>query len=153
MTQEWPWSLFLRRRVGEWEYEGEYKCSHVGVLTPQEFASQDEKVFIYTFPIPPNYATKQQVKQNWAQKILGSEKWPEYTKMRARIYLRKQNKEITQEEVQAAVILLRSRGSKRKKTHQNGWENQLTTGDILDAFVRGDEVSFYMQIAHSASLT
>ena len=149
MTQEWPWSLFVRRRAGEWEYEGEYKCSNVGILTPQEFVSQDEKVFSFALPITANYVTKQQVKQSWAKKILESEKWPEYTKMRARIYLRKQNKDITQEEVQAAVILLRSCGSKKKKTRQNGWDNKLTAGDIINAFVRGDEASFYMQTVYS----
>jgi hypothetical protein len=152
MTQEWPWSLFVRRRAGEWEYEGEYKCSNVGILTPQEFVSQDEKVFSFALPIPANYVTKQQVKQSWAKKILESEKWPEYTKMRAHIYLRKQNKDITQEEVQAAVILLRSRGSKKKNTRQNGWDNKLTAGDIIDAFVRGDEASFYIQTVCSVLL-
>lgn len=72
--------------------------------------------------------------------MLTAEKWPEYTEMRARVYLRKQDKKITPTEVKKAVLVLRSHGSKKKKTHRNGWEGKLTEGDILNGFERGEEV-------------
>ena len=59
-VDESPWSLFLRLRAGEWEYEGEYKCFVVGALTRQEFNTQDDKVipshFLCIFQIiQPNH--------------------------------------------------------------------------------------------------
>ena len=44
MTNGLLWSLFTRVGASLWEYEGEYKCFQVGVLTPQEFNAQPEKV-------------------------------------------------------------------------------------------------------------
>jgi ketopantoate reductase len=81
-----------------------------------------------------------QVKQAWAVKILNTKRWPEYVEMRARIYLRKQNAEITKGEVQNAIKLLRSQGSKKKKTRRSQCEGKLTEADILNAFVLGEEV-------------
>jgi hypothetical protein len=45
LTLRSPWSLFGRIRASEWEYEGEYECFRVGVLTPEDFIAQEEKVF------------------------------------------------------------------------------------------------------------
>lgn len=87
-----------------------------------------------------NNWTELQVRQAWVEKILTTERWPAYTEMRARIYLRKQNKEITKDEVKKAAHLLRPHGSKKKGERQDGWEGKLNEVDVLNALVQGDEV-------------
>ena len=80
------------------------------------------------------------MKHAWARKVLTTEKWAVYKEMRARIYLRKRKKNVTLDAVKKAVELLRSHGSRKKDAHVNGWEGKLTDCDILNAFVRGDEM-------------
>jgi hypothetical protein len=80
------------------------------------------------------------VKHAWARQVYTTERWAVYKEMRARIYLRKQKKNITLDAVKKAVELLRSHGSRKKDTHVDGWEGKLTDRDTLNAFVRGDEV-------------
>lgn len=71
------------------------------------------------------------MKDAWAEKLLDTKKWPVYTAMRARIYLRKVGEELTDENIAAEV---------ERITSKNSEGGPLTDGDIIRALERGDEV-------------
>lgn len=129
-----PWSHFVRVKSGGWIYLGEYEFSHAGVITPQQFIDLPQVVgmvcsfmifHMLTYKTMSLYIVSVQAQEKWATKLLTSKKWEEYTEMRARIYLRKQQEDITPKAIEAAL-------------HSTG---TLTKEDILEAFRRGDEVS------------
>jgi hypothetical protein len=123
-----PWSSFVRAESGGWWYLGEYEFFQVGVITPQQFVALPQAVSNLVHIQMTQFDDRTtQAQEAWAKKLFKAKKWKEYTEMRARIYLRKQKKNITPEAVQAA---LRKMGT-------------LTTGDILEALKRGEEVSRY----------
>ncbi|KAG6819282.1 hypothetical protein H0H93_013435 [Arthromyces matolae] len=62
----------VQKAPAKWMYFGEYQCTVVGKLTPQEFSQQ-----------------RQKVKNAWATKLLKVKKWPEYAEMRSRMLSKK----------------------------------------------------------------
>ncbi|TFK50738.1 hypothetical protein OE88DRAFT_1659771 [Heliocybe sulcata] len=99
----------VEKKVAAWEYLGDYGFRHAGSLSMGEFRQQRDKV-----------------KWWWSQKIHKTKKWPHYVAIRARVWLRKMGREVTEEavrEVQSGLVPTAG----------------LTVEDIIEAFERGDE--------------
>lgn len=109
------WTFFTQVTVKpvKWQYLGEYQCTPVGKLSPDEFSQQRPKV-----------------KTSWAEKLRDVD-WPAYRQMRARIWLRKTNQNLTEESIEAA-------------TEQNN--GVVSSDDTLQALEHGDEQIDIVQV-------
>ena len=117
-----PWSLFIRviddgTTLKRWTYAGEYTCALVGHLSASAFKAQPSAV-----------------KQTWGKKIAFHKKHPAYRDMRVRMTLRKHGQAINEESMKKE----REKVGKTKK----GDEGRLSIQDVVEAFERGDEVSW-----------
>lgn len=98
-----------QKKTAGWEYLGDYAFRHVGRFSAAEFRAQRPKV-----------------KEWWSAKVLKAKKSPHYVAIRARIYLRKQSRPVTNATVEEIKTGLVSTAG-------------LTVEDVIDAFERGDE--------------
>ncbi|KAF9461886.1 hypothetical protein BDZ94DRAFT_1323091 [Collybia nuda] len=112
---EYICTMFSRAflKPAQWEYMGEYRSQLAGQLTPYTFRQQT-----------------QATKDAWAHKLRTARKWPVYTAIRARIYLRKKKKALTDENIQAEIERITEKGTEG---------GSLTDRDVIDALERGDE--------------
>ncbi|KAK7050239.1 hypothetical protein R3P38DRAFT_3255951 [Favolaschia claudopus] len=113
VLNEPQWSLFVqvkRKKKVLWRYLGEYAFERVGGLKTTLFAEQSDLF-----------------KSQWAGKVLSSKK-DEYSRMRARIGLRKFGHDVTEESI--AEELDRNR---------EGQRFDLTAGDVIGAMQGGHE--------------
>lgn len=76
------------------------------------------------------------MKTAWAKKILKAKKWPVYTAIRARIWLRKVKIELTDKNIEAEVARIKHKGNKA---------GFLSIEDVMTALEHGEEV--YMAIS------
>ncbi|KAF9461887.1 hypothetical protein BDZ94DRAFT_1323092 [Collybia nuda] len=108
-------TLFSRNETkpARWEYIGEYESRLLRQLSALEFTQQT-----------------QAMKNAWAKKIIKVKKWPVYTGIRARIFLRKDGQALTDENVEAEILRITS------KATQSG---ALNASDVIKALERGEE--------------
>jgi len=114
------WRLFVKsskRLDGHivQEYLGQYDTSELGDLTPAEFRNQSQKV------------------QNKLAGAVLTKTWREYKTMRARIFFRKCGK-LPSDKAAIEKVIAKEINTPCK------YGDRLSVRDVLDAFLRGDEV-------------
>ncbi|RDB20731.1 hypothetical protein Hypma_012181 [Hypsizygus marmoreus] len=103
----------IQLNPAQWIYLGQYHSILAGHLSGSEFGGQRETVKIA-----------------WAKKILKAKKWPVYTAIRARIWLRKQRKELSDSNVMEEVERIKAKPSRA---------GELSVKDVVTSLERGDE--------------
>ncbi|KAJ3754747.1 hypothetical protein EV360DRAFT_73455 [Lentinula raphanica] len=113
-----------------WLYTGEYTLKKIAEMTGDQFSRQPLKLAI-VIGLDSNVMSSQ-TQERWGSSILTLKQDNVWASMRARIYLRKQNLPLTNENVAEEQARIQARDAR---------PGPLDVQDVIDAFVRGEEVS------------
>jgi hypothetical protein len=119
-----------------WEYRGDFKSVLSAKMTPAEFKMQRDNVnnLLSLADVMQSTHTPKQVKAHWARHILAAIKWPCYTSMRARIFLRRQGCLPLEKEAQATAV------NQEVQKICSGRGGSVSPAEVIDALTLGDEV-------------